>query len=68
MKRKQIIDFEDCDKCGVGILYQMNDADDGFFYDCDPVYCEDCGLVGSMVCDEESCYVSFNWEIYLEKK
>lgn len=58
-KRKQIIDWEECEKCGEGILYQENDADDGYFYDCDPVYCEYCGLVGETICDEESCYVSF---------
>ena len=63
-KRKQLIDFDDCERCGVGQLYQVNDADDGFFYDGDPVMCDNCGFeVGRTICDEDDCRVSFHDEI-----
>lgn len=63
-KRKQLIDFEDCERCGVGQLYQTNDADEGFFYDGDPVSCDNCGFeVGKTLCDEDRCEVQFHDEI-----
>lgn len=60
-KRKQHIDFDECSKCGQDSLYQINDADDGHFYDCDRVLCETCGDVGYTVADE-TCYVVFDYE------
>ncbi len=60
-KRKQTIEFDECDRCGNGTLFQMNDADDGFFYDCERIFCEDCGDVGYTICDE-NCSVVFDWE------
>lgn len=63
-KRKQLIDFDDCDRCGVGQLYQINDADDGFFYDGDAVICDNCGFeVGKTLCGEDDCRVTFHDEI-----
>lgn len=63
-KRKQLIDFDDCERCGVGQLYQVNDADEGFFYDDDPVLCDNCGFeVGRTICDEDDCRVIFHEEI-----
>ena len=64
---KNIIDWEDCEKCGVGQLYSFNDLEDGNFYDSDRVFCETCGDVGYTSADE-TCIVEFDYMDNLEIK
>lgn len=51
-ERRQDIDFDDCSKCG-GQLFAMNDCEPDFFYDCDPVFCDECGEVGHTITNGE---------------
>lgn len=61
--RRQNIEWQECDKCGVGQLYCINDADDDMFYDGDRLICDDCGDVGHIVTDgDEAASISFDFE------
>lgn len=62
--KPRLVDFDNCPHCG-DELYAMTDEslEPDLFYDGDTVKCAaepSCGVVGTMVADGETCYVSFD--------